>query len=68
MDVETVRYSRVTKSGYVRIVTNFGAINLELYCKQAPRACENFITHCKNGYYNGTKFHRVIRHFMVSEC
>ncbi|VDM28813.1 unnamed protein product [Toxocara canis] len=66
LDAESVRYSRVTKNGYVRIVSNYGVINLELYCKQAPRACENFITHCKNGYYNNTRFHRVIRNFMAS--
>lgn len=65
LDADTVRYSRVTKNGYVRVVSNYGAINLELYCKQTPRACENFITHCKNGYYNNTKFHRVIRNFMM---
>lgn len=65
LDADTVRYSRVTKNGYVRIVSNFGAINLELYCKLAPRACENFITHCKNGYFNNTRFHRVIRNFMM---
>ncbi|VDD95996.1 unnamed protein product [Enterobius vermicularis] len=65
LDAETVRYARVKSNGYVRIVTNYGAINLELYCKQTPRACENFITHCKNGYYNNTKFHRIIRNFMM---
>uniref|UniRef100_A0A0N5AAD5 RING-type E3 ubiquitin-protein ligase PPIL2 n=1 Tax=Syphacia muris TaxID=451379 RepID=A0A0N5AAD5_9BILA len=65
LDAQTVRYARVKKNGYVRIVTNYGAINLELYCKQIPRACENFITHCKNGYYNNTKFHRIIRNFMM---
>ncbi|VDN51741.1 unnamed protein product [Dracunculus medinensis] len=62
---DTVRYARVTKQGYVRIITNFGPINLELFCKLAPRACENFIIHCKNGYYNNTKFHRIIRNFMM---
>lgn len=65
LDAETVRYARVKKNGYVRIVTNYGAINLELYCKQVPRACENFIVHCKNGYYNSTKFHRIIKNFMM---
>ncbi|VDO80092.1 unnamed protein product [Onchocerca flexuosa] len=59
------RYARVNKNGYVRILTNYGAINLELFCKDAPRACENFIKHCKNGYYNNTKFHRIIRNFIM---
>uniref|UniRef100_A0A1I8EVD6 RING-type E3 ubiquitin-protein ligase PPIL2 n=1 Tax=Wuchereria bancrofti TaxID=6293 RepID=A0A1I8EVD6_WUCBA len=65
LDADTVKYARVNKNGYVRIITNYGAINLELYCKDVPRACENFIKHCKSGYYNNTKFHRVIRNFMM---
>lgn len=52
--------------GYVRLVTNFGPLNLELYCDVVPKTCENFIKHSANGYYNGTKFHRSIRNFMVS--
>lgn len=60
-----IKYSRIKKNGYVRINTNFGELNLELYCKTAPKACENFITHCKNGYYNKSKFHRLIKHFML---
>ncbi|VDM91751.1 unnamed protein product [Litomosoides sigmodontis] len=65
LDADTVKYARVNKNGYVRVVTNYGAINLELYCKDVPRACENFIKHCRNGYYNHTKFHRIIRNFIM---
>lgn len=53
-------------SGYVRLVLNFGALNLELHCDLVPKTCENFIKHCQNGYYDGTKFHRSIRNFMVN--
>lgn len=45
---------------------NFGALNLELHCDLVPKTCENFIKHCQNGYYDGTKFHRSIRNFMVN--
>ncbi|GMT14271.1 hypothetical protein PFISCL1PPCAC_5568, partial [Pristionchus fissidentatus] len=62
---DVVRYARVKKNGYVRLVTNHGAINLELYCKGAPKACENFITHCRTGYYNNSPFHRIIKNFMM---
>ena len=31
----------------------------------APRAVENFVTHAKEGYYNGLTFHRVIQDFMI---
>lgn len=62
---DLVRYERVKKKGYVRILTNFGSLNLELHCDLVPKTCENFIKHCQNGYYNGTKFHRSIRNFMI---
>ncbi|XP_011152553.1 peptidyl-prolyl cis-trans isomerase-like 2 [Harpegnathos saltator] len=62
---DLVRYERVKKKGYVRLFTNFGALNLELFCDLVPKTCENFIKHCQNGYYNGTKFHRSIRNFMI---
>lgn len=66
LDDHIVRYERVKKKGYVRLMTNLGPLNLELFCDVVPRACENFIRHCHNEYYNGTKFHRSIRNFMVS--
>ncbi|VDM62405.1 unnamed protein product [Angiostrongylus costaricensis] len=59
------RYSRVKKNGYVRIVTNHGHINIELFCAKAPKTCENFITLCSRGYYNNTRFHRIIKNFMM---
>jgi len=45
--------------------TNQGKIEIELRPDIAPKAVENFITHSKNGYYNGLTFHRVIRGFML---
>jgi peptidylprolyl isomerase len=45
--------------------TNSGNIEIELMPDIAPKAVENFITHIKNGYYNGLIFHRVIRKFMI---
>uniref|UniRef100_A0A914UY15 RING-type E3 ubiquitin-protein ligase PPIL2 n=2 Tax=Plectus sambesii TaxID=2011161 RepID=A0A914UY15_9BILA len=65
LDADVVKYSRVKKNGYVRMVTNFGSLNLELFCEQTPKACENFLQHCKTGYYDNTKFHRLIRNFMI---
>nr|CAH7713098.1 unnamed protein product [Callosobruchus chinensis] len=62
---DEVRYQRVKKKGYVRLVTNLGLLNLELHCDMVQKTCENFIKHCENGYYNGTKFHRSIRNFMI---
>ncbi|KAJ5931943.1 hypothetical protein N7516_006432 [Penicillium verrucosum] len=45
--------------------TTLGDIHLRLYPSAAPRAVENFVTHSRNGYYNNTIFHRVIRKFMI---
>ncbi|WP_320036203.1 peptidylprolyl isomerase [Halarcobacter sp.] len=47
------------------IKTNQGEMQIELRPDLAPKAVENFITHAKNGYYNGTVFHRVIKNFMI---
>jgi len=49
----------------VKLQTNQGTIVLKLYPKASPLAVENFVTHVKNGYYNGTIFHRVIKGFMI---
>lgn len=53
------------KKGYVQLHTTHGDLNIELHCDIAPRACENFITLCEQGYYNGVAFHRNIRNFMI---
>lgn len=45
--------------------TTAGDIKIRLFPNQAPKAAENFITHAKNGYYNGVIFHRVIKDFMI---
>lgn len=62
---DDIKYERVKKKGYVRLATNFGQLNFELYCDVTPKTCDNFIKHCLSGYYNGTKFHRSIRNFMI---
>ena len=45
--------------------TSMGDISLRLFPDKTPKACENFITHARNGYYDGLIFHRVIRDFMI---
>ena len=49
----------------VVLETNQGNIELKMRPKVAPLAVENFVTHIKNGYYNGLIFHRVIKNFMI---
>ena len=45
--------------------TTQGSIELELFDEIAPKTCENFRTHAKNGYYDGIIFHRIIESFMI---
>ena len=47
------------------IVTSMGEIKIRLFPEFAPKAVENFVTHAKEGYYNGLIFHRVINDFMI---
>ena len=49
----------------VELKTNFGNIAIELYPDKAPKTVDNFLRYVKDGYYNGTIFHRVIPGFMV---
>ncbi|XP_065211113.1 RING-type E3 ubiquitin-protein ligase PPIL2 [Planococcus citri] len=65
IDEDVVRYERVKKKGYVRLVTNFGPLNIQLDSDIVPKTCENFLKLCQRGYYENTKFHRSIRNFMI---
>lgn len=47
------------------IHTTMGDIQIKLFPQQTPKTVENFTTHARNGYYNNTIFHRVIRKFMI---
>ncbi len=45
--------------------TNMGDVSIRLFPDEAPKTVENFVTHAKNGYYDGLTFHRVINDFMI---
>jgi peptidyl-prolyl cis-trans isomerase B (cyclophilin B) len=47
------------------IKTKFGDIEVKFYQDIAPKHVENFIKLAKEGFYNGTIFHRVIPDFMI---
>jgi peptidylprolyl isomerase len=49
----------------VEITTTQGTFEVALRPDIAPKAVENFLTHAKDGYYNGVVFHRVIKGFMI---
>ena len=54
-------------SGKINVVvtTSKGNIKLELYSTVAPKTVANFVKLAKDGFYNNTKFHRVISDFMI---
>lgn len=54
-----------TPSPRVRLETNHGVIVLELDAQAAPKTVENFLNYAREGFYDGTIFHRVIDKFMI---
>ena len=46
-------------------IKDYGTIKLELYPDKAPNTVANFVKLANNGYYDGLKFHRVLKDFMI---
>ncbi len=46
-------------------VKSYGDIKLRFFEDATPKAVENFVTHAKEGYFDGITFHRVIDDFMI---
>ena len=46
-------------------IENYGTVKIELYPEYAPETVKNFITLANNEFYNGLKFHRVVKDFMI---
>jgi len=55
----------MTTDTRVKLQTNQGDIVIELNAEKAPKTTENFINYVRDGFYDGTVFHRVINNFMV---
>ena len=49
----------------VLLHTSQGDITIELYAEKAPKTVDNFLQYVRDGFYDGTLFHRVIPNFMV---
>lgn len=45
--------------------TNLGNIKVKFYNEESPKTVNNFLNLAQQGFYNGTKFHRVIKDFMI---
>ncbi|KOO21090.1 peptidyl-prolyl cis-trans isomerase cwc27-like protein, partial [Chrysochromulina tobinii] len=61
----TVYANEPVTRGKVVVHTSIGPLDIELWPKEAPMACRNFVQLCLEGYYDGCIFHRVIRDFMA---
>jgi cyclophilin family peptidyl-prolyl cis-trans isomerase len=55
----------VNKDYTATIKTNYGDIVVQLLPKESPKTVNNFVFLARQGYYNGVKFHRVIKGFMI---
>ncbi|RME45884.1 MAG: peptidylprolyl isomerase, partial [Deltaproteobacteria bacterium] len=53
------------KTYHVTMETSKGTIELELFAREAPRTVNNFVFLSREGFYDGTTFHRVIRNFVI---
>lgn len=49
----------------IHMLTSHGLIVLELNAAKAPKTVENFLNYVREGFYDGTLFHRVIDRFMI---
>eukprot|EP01053_Blabericola_migrator_P007813 Blabericola_migrator_1__7812@NODE_39_length_17554_cov_37_506147_g35_i0_p6_GENE_NODE_39_length_17554_cov_37_506147_g35_i0NODE_39_length_17554_cov_37_506147_g35_i0_p6_ORF_typecomplete_len410_score65_20Pro_isomerase/PF00160_21/2_4e29Pro_isomerase/PF00160_21/5_9e10MNNL/PF07657_13/0_099TetR_C_14/PF17754_1/0_17_NODE_39_length_17554_cov_37_506147_g35_i061647393 len=52
-------------NGKVVLKTTVGPIEIDLWAKECPKACRNFVQLCLEGYYDGCLFHRVLPGFLV---
>jgi len=51
--------------GDVIFKTSMGNVTIDLFEENTPKTVENFLTLARDGFYDGTRFHRVIEGFMV---
>lgn len=55
----------MTTDSRVKLQTNHGDIVIQLDAEKAPKTTANFIGYVRDGFYDGTVFHRVINNFMI---
>ena len=46
-------------------IRDYGVIKIKFFPEESPKTVENFLTHARNGYYDGLIFHRVMNDFMI---
>ncbi|KEI37168.1 uncharacterized protein L969DRAFT_90240 [Mixia osmundae IAM 14324] len=65
IDEEEFMFNQIKGKGYIRITTNLGALNVELFCDKAPRTCYNMLMLSRLHKYDDTLFHRSVPGFMI---
>lgn len=53
------------KSYTARLETSHGPIDVELFAADAPQTVNNFVSLARKGFYDGTRFHRIVKGFVV---
>lgn len=66
-DKAVVQYAKPDKGDLIAHIKikGYGEITVRFFPEQAPLAVENFVTHAKEGYYDGLTFHRIMDDFMI---
>lgn len=54
-----------SKTYTAELQTSHGTMTVEFYIEDAPNTVNNFVNLAKEGYYDGTPFHRIIKGFML---
>ncbi len=62
-ETQTAKLSEAYKGAILK--TNLGDITVEFYGTDSPNTVDNFLKLAQDGFYDGTKFHRVIKDFMI---
>jgi len=55
----------MSNSPRVKLQTSMGDMVIQLDAEKAPKTVENFLAYVRDGFYDGTVFHRVINNFMI---
>ena len=55
----------LSKRYFATLDTSMGRIRMELWAKEAPKTVNNFVFLAREGFYDGTTFHRIIKDFMI---
>ena len=63
--MSNIYHTEPPTTGKVVLKTSYGDIDVELWPKEAPLACRNFVQLCMEGYYDNTTINRIIKQFMV---